>query len=117
MNYSSKIVVSWVVISILSLGLMPISSALGLDSNRYATGCEQALSDSMDIDLNAGSEASGLPGCQDSSVCAKHYGCAPLQSSTVPVVIALALVHRINTIGDASVSTRVLGVPERPPKA
>ena len=103
-------------ILILAFALMPISSTLGFDSTHNASNCELALSDSIDRDQNVKFEESDFTGCQDFSACAVHYGCAPLQSSSVLAVIARALEHRTISIGDCNVSTRYLSIPERPPK-
>jgi hypothetical protein len=101
----------------LTLGFMPVSSALDLDLNHHATSCDLMLFDSIDRDQIGGFEESDLFGYQDFSVCAMHYSCAPLHSSSVLTVTPQTPVHRTISIDDVRVLTRYLGIPRRPPKA
>jgi hypothetical protein len=116
MNCSVKIIVSWVMILNLTLGFMPVSSALDLDSNHHAASCDLMLFDSIDRYQNGSLEKTDLIGCQDFSVCAMHYSCAPLHSSSVLTVTPQTLVHRTISIDDVRVLTRYLGIPRRPPR-
>ena len=100
----------------LALGFMPVSSALNLDSNHHATSCDFMLLDSIDRDQIGGFEEPDLIGCQDFSVCAVHYSCVPLHSSSVLTVTSQTLVHRTIPTEDARVPTRFLGIPQRPPR-
>ena len=100
----------------LALGFMPVSSALDLDSNHHATRCELMLLDSIDRDQIGSLEKSDLIGCQDFLVCAVHYSCVPLHSSSVLTVTPQTLVHRTIPIDDVRVLTRYLGIPRRPPR-
>ena len=116
MNRSVKLIVSWVMILNLTLGFMPISSALELDSNHHATSCDLMLFDSIDRDQIGSLEKPDLFGCPDFSVCVLHYGCVPLHSSNVLTITPQTLVHHTISIGDVRVLTRYLGIPRRPPK-
>ena len=100
----------------LIFGFMPVSSALDLDSKHHATSCDLMLFDSIDRDQIGSLEKSDLPGCQDFSVCAVHYSCVPLHSSSVLTVTPQTLVHRTISIDDVRVLTRYLGIPRRPPR-
>ena len=100
----------------LTIGFMPVSSALDLDSNHHATSCDLMLFDSIDRDQIGSLEKSDLSGCQDFSVCAVHYSCVPLHSSSVLTVTPQTLVHRTISIDDVRVLTRYLGIPRRPPR-
>lgn len=103
-------------ISILTIGLIPISSALDFDLNHHASNSELALSDSIERDQKVSFEESVLAGCQYFLACVAHYGCAPLPSSSLLTVIARVAAHRTVSIWNASVSTRYLSIPELPPK-
>ena len=100
----------------LTIGFMPVSSAMDLDSNHHATSCDLMPFDSIDRDQIGIMEKSDLFGCPDFSVCVLHYSCVPLHSSSVLAVTPHALVHRTISIDDVRVLTRYLGIPRRPPK-
>ena len=100
----------------LTLGFMPISAAQDLDSKHHATSSDLVLFDSIDRDQIGSLEKSDLFGCQDFSVCAIHYSCVPLHSSSVLTVIPQTLIHRTISIDAVRVLTRYLGIPRRPPK-
>jgi len=100
----------------LTIGFMPVSSALDLDSNHHATSCDLMLFDSIDRDQIRNFEKSDLIGCQNISVCAVHYSCVPLHSSSVLTVSLQTLVHRTIPIDDVRVLTRYFGIPRRPPR-
>lgn len=116
MNCTVKIFSSWLLILILTLGFMPVSYALDLDSNYHATSCELMLSDSIYREQIGSFEESDFIGCQDFSVCVVHYSCAPLHSSSVLTVTSPVMVDRTIPIGDVRVLTRYLDILERPPK-
>ena len=100
----------------LTLGFMPVSFALDLDLNHHVTSFEFIPFDSKDRDQAGSFEEFDLMGCQDFAVCAMHYSCVPLHSSSVLTVTPHALVHRTISIDDVRVLTRYLGIPRRPPK-
>ena len=100
----------------LTIGFLPVSSALDLDSNHHATSCDPMLFDSIDQDQIDSLGESDLFGCQDFSVCAVHYSCVPLHSSSALTVTPQTLLHRTISIYDARILTRYLGIPRRPPK-
>ena len=100
----------------LTIGFMPVSSALDLDSNHHATSCDLTLFDSIDRDYIGSLEKSDSFGYQDLSVCVVHYSCAPLHSSSVLTVTPQTLVHRTIPIDDVRILTRYLGIPRRPPR-
>lgn len=100
----------------LTIGFMPVASALSLDSNHHATSCDLTLFDPIDRDDIGSSETSDSFDCQDFSVCVVHYSCVPLHSSSEQTVTTQTLVHRTISIDDVRILTRYLGIPRRPPR-
>ena len=101
---------------IVILGYIPFVSAIDAETNHLLSDCNVSFSEVSFARQSKGAANTVLDGCTGHSACAVHYGCAPLQSSSVLLITARVVVHRTFSIVDSSITTQYPGTPEPPPK-
>lgn len=115
MRRKNKKLISWLMVLILTVGFIPITSAQGMEAEYLAEHCASSVKDSSVSMSGSDIDKDPVKYCHDSSVCAVHYGCAPLQSSS-ELAVASAVVRRTILFEDTAIVTRYPAIPEHPPK-
>ena len=101
---------------IVILGYIPYASAINAETNHLVSDCNISISEASPVQQFNVAGDTVRDGCTGHSACAVHYGCAPLQSSSLLFIAARVVVHRTFSIADSSISTQYPGIPEPPPK-
>lgn len=101
---------------IVILGYIPFASAIDAGTNHLLSDCNLLFSEVSPTQQSNVAGDTVLDGCIVHSACAVHYGCAPLQSSSVLLIAARVVVHHTFSIVDSSITTQYPGIPEPPPK-
>lgn len=115
MRRINKKLISWVVVFNLILGFIPIASAQGKDAVNSADYCALSFTESTISMFSSDIDKEPVNYCHDSSVCAVHYDCAPLQFSS-ELAVSSAVVRRTVLFEDTAIYTRYPAIPEHPPK-
>ena len=101
---------------IVILGYIPYVSAIDAETKHLTSDCNVSFSEASSEQQPNVALDTVLDGCTSHSACAVHYGCAPLQSSSVLLIAARVVVHRTFSIADSSITTQYPTIPEPPPK-
>ena len=115
MRRKNKKLISWLMVLILTVGFIPITSAQGMEADYLAEHCAFSVKEASVSMSGSDIDKGPVNYCHDSSVCAVHYGCAPLQSSSELAVVS-AVVRRTIPYEDIDILTRYPAIPEHPPK-
>ena len=103
-------------ILIMTLSSLQVVAANSSDATYNATNCAMSSTQSFDSNTAGNYEKDSVNYCQGLAVCAVHYSCVPLQSSSLLQVTTQMLVHLAASLENVAVSTRYPSRLERPPK-
>ena len=112
MKYLYQQRISWFLILIFSISLVPSAFAVNFDIDASVTNQHASLIQGSKFS----SEDCPVKYCQNFSDCAVHYSCTPLPSASLISMPALVLIQLKGQAGNIPILTRNPRPLERPPR-